>query len=135
MVQQFMRYVLIGIVNTVIDFGLYSILTRGFEFWRVHYLLANAATFLVVVTWSFFWNKHWTFKNDEKKHIIQYTKFVMTTLVGMCIAEGVLYAGVNFFLLHDIISKIIAAPLVVVWNFSMYRFWAFTKMKTILSKY
>lgn len=125
MVQQFIRYAIVGAVNTGLDFGMYIGLTRGFEFWKHHYLLANGLSFIIVVTWSFFWNKYWTFKNCEARHAIQYLKFVIITLVGVGIAENVLYIGVEFFSVHDLVSKIIAAPLVVVWNFSAYRFWAF----------
>lgn len=125
MIAQFLRYATIGVVNTGLDFGMYIGLTRGFAFWREHYLLANALVFIVVVTWSFFWNKRWTFKNREQKHAAQYTKFVLATLGGITIAEGVLYVGVDWLGLHDIVSKVIAGPLVMVWNFLAYRFWAF----------
>ena len=122
---QFIRYCIVGAVNTVFDFGLYTFLTRGFGFWREHYLLANAVTFVVVVTWSFFWNKYWTFKNRDVQHGKQYLRFVIVTLVGLGIAEGVLFIGVHFLSIYDIVSKVIAAPLVVAWNFSAYRFWTF----------
>lgn len=125
MISQFIRYATIGVVNTALDFGMYTGLTRGFGFWRTHYLLANALVFIIVVTWSFFWNKRWTFKNSEQKHIAQYTKFVLATLGGITIAEGVLFIGVDWLGLHDIVSKVIAGPLVMVWNFLAYRFWAF----------
>lgn len=125
MIAQFFRYATIGVVNTALDFGMYTGLTRGFDFWREHFLLANALVFIIVVTWSFFWNKRWAFKNREQKHATQYTKFVFATLGGIAIAEGGLFAGVDLFGIHDIVSKVIAAPLVVAWNFSAYRFWAF----------
>lgn len=129
MIVQFIRYATVGTVNTALDFGIYSGLTRGFEFWREYYLLANGLTFIVVVTWSFFWNKYWTFKNRERQHAMQYLKFVIATFGGLGIAEGVLYVGVEVLSLHDILSKVIAAPLVVFWNFSAYRFWAFALPK------
>lgn len=125
MVRQCVRYVIVGVVNTGLDFGMYVGLTRGFEFWEHHYLLANGLAFIIVVTWSFFLNKYWTFKNREARYVTQYLKFVVITLVGVGIAEGVLYAGVEIFATHDLVAKIMAAPLVVVWNFFAYRFWVF----------
>lgn len=126
-IMQFVRYCIIGVVNTALDFGIYTGLTRGFEFWKEHYLVTNAISFMIVVTWSFFWNKYWTFKNREHKYAAQYMKFVMATLIGISISESILYAGVEFFSLHDVLAKAIAAPLVVAWNFSAYRIWAFTQ--------
>lgn len=125
MILQFIRYAIVGVVNTGLDFGIYIGLTRGFEFWKHHYLLANGLSFIIVVTWSFFWNKYWTFRNREARHGRQYITFVFITLGGVGIAESILYAGVELFSAHDVVSKIIAAPLVVAWNFFAYRFWAF----------
>ncbi len=129
---QFTRYVIIGVVNTALDFGIYTLLTRTSEFWMNHYLWANALAFMLVVTWSFFWNKHWTFKNRESRHAQQYAKFVFATVTGIAIAEGVLYLGVAEFGLHDILSKVLAAPFVVVWNFLAYRLWAFRASRKIV---
>ena len=125
MIRQFIRYVSVGITNTLIDFGIYIVLTRGFEFWREHYLVANAIAFCVVVTWSFFWNKHWSFRNREKKHSLQYAQFVIATLGGIGIVEGGLYFGVEVYSLSDIVTKVAVGPLVVLWNFFAYR-WIFS---------
>ena len=93
--------------------------------------MANALVFVTVVTWSFFWNKHWTFKNREQKHKIQYAKFVLATLGGIAISEGILFVGVDILGIHDILSKVIAGPLVMIWNFSAYRFWAFKTVRVV----
>ncbi|MBI4450064.1 GtrA family protein [Candidatus Uhrbacteria bacterium] len=120
----FGRYAVIGAGNTVLDFTIYTALTRGFPFWGRHYLLANAFSFLIVVTWSFYWNKRWAFGNRERRHVAQYMKFISATVVSLGIAEGVLATGVAFGL-PDLFAKALAAPLVVVWNYCMYRSWAF----------
>ena len=125
MIQKFIRYILVGVSNTVMDFGLYIGLTRGFTFWKEHYLIANAVTFSIVVTWSFFVNKHWTFREPSLRHFKQYVKFLTVTMVGMGIAQGVLWGGVELFSLPDLFAKIIAGPFVVAWNFSMHRRWTF----------
>lgn len=118
-------------MNTALDFGAYTALTRGFLFWHNHYLLANALTFIFVTTWSFFWNKHWTFKERSPQHAVQYFKFVTVTLGGIGIAQSVLYLGVEVFSLIDLIAKVIAGPLVLFWNFSMHRFWTFSSRAVI----
>lgn len=132
--MQFVRYCIIGVINTALDFGIYTGLTRGFAFWSEHYLVANVFSFTMVVTWSFFWNKYWTFKNRERQHASQYAKFVIATIIGVGISESILYVGVELFSLHDILSKVIAAPLVVAWNFSAYRTWTFTPLQDPLER-
>lgn len=124
-VSIFVKYAIIGVGNVALDFVIYATLTRVWEFWRAHYLLANAFSFAIVVTWSFYWNKRWAFRNPERRHRMQYLKFVLVTLGGISIAQGVLYAGVSRIGLLDLVAKCFAAPLVVFWNFTMYRLWAF----------
>lgn len=123
--HSFIRYCVIGIGNTLFDFTLYTLLTRSWVFWKEHYLIANGISFLVVVTWSFYWNKHWAFQQKSGGYAIQYLKFVISTLGGIAIAQGILYSGVELLGIHDIVTKLIAGPFVVSWNFMMYRWWAF----------
>ena len=77
----FARYCTIGVGNTALDFGIYTALTRGFPFWGRHYLLANAVSFTIVVTWSFYWNRRWAFAHHGQDHIAQYAKFVSATVL------------------------------------------------------
>ncbi|MDO8599149.1 MAG: GtrA family protein, partial [bacterium] len=120
----FMRYGIIGAGNTALDFGIYTALTRGWTFWRTHFLFANACSFVIVVTWSFYWNRRWAFENRERHRVTQYVRFVAATVVSLGIAEGVLATGVAFGV-PDLVAKVIAGPLVVFWNFTAYRRWAF----------
>ncbi|MBI4433275.1 GtrA family protein [Candidatus Uhrbacteria bacterium] len=123
--QPFLRYCAIGLMNTALDFTIYTTLTRGWKFWETHYLWTNALSFSVIVTWSFFWNKYWTFHHQGPWHAAQYFKFVLTTLGSIGIAQSILYLGVHQFGISDLIAKLLAGPLVVAWNFLMYRYWAF----------
>ncbi|MDO8425102.1 MAG: GtrA family protein [bacterium] len=129
-VAAFIRYGIVGASNVVLGFLCYAALTRGFPFWRAHYLAANASTFLLVVTWSFYWNKRWSFGNREARHGTQYVKFFTVTVLGLGIEQVMLVAGVGALQVNDLLVKLAALPFIVLWNFSMYRLWAFRE-KTI----
>lgn len=129
-VISFSRYVAVGASNTVIDFAMYAALTRGSTFWRAHYLLANAITFVTVVTWSFIWNKRWTFRDRSSRVFVQYLRFVFATLGGLVIAQLILGGGVRFLHLPDLLAKLIAGPFIVLWNYTAYRRWAFRSTHT-----
>ncbi|MDO8463229.1 MAG: GtrA family protein [bacterium] len=126
--RSFIRYATIGVSNTALNFGMYAALTRGTTFWRAHYLAANALAFVVAVTWSFFWNKRWSFGNRERRYGVQYAKFILVTVVGLGIEQGMLALGVATLGILDLLAKLLAAPLVVLWNFTMYRVWAFKEI-------
>ncbi len=134
MKRQFIRYVIIGLMNTVLDFSIYTVLTRTWQFWSEHYLFANGIAFFIVVTWSFYWNKHWTFQDHSRTHCRQFPKFVLVTLMGIFIAELVLFASVQLLQIYDLLGKMIAGPLVVSWNFLAYRFWTFTPHATSIPR-
>lgn len=122
---QFFRYGMVGVSNVILDFIIYLSLTRGWEFWREHYLWANFLSFVVVVTWSFFWNKHWTFQERSGRHGTQYAKFLAITVIGLGIYQTFLYAGIQLLSLYDVVAKLLAIPLMTAWNFIMHKLWTF----------
>lgn len=119
------RYFIVGASNILIDFVIYVAFTRGWDFWREHYLWANCISFLAVVTWSFFWNKFWTFKERSDTYHMQYVKFILVTVVGLAIYQSTLAIGVEYFRQLDLIAKLIATPAMALWNYCMHKFWTF----------
>ena len=65
----FFRFVLVGMINTLVGygvmFGLYNL--AGLHTWGdAGYWISSAANYLVGSVVSFFLNKHFTFRNQEK---------------------------------------------------------------------
>ena len=79
------RFLLVGAFNTVIGsiimFGLYNI--AGCSYW-----ISSAANYFSVSILSFFLNKHFTFKNDEKS-VFQVLRFAINVVVCYTVAYGV----------------------------------------------
>ncbi|MFC1662931.1 GtrA family protein [Patescibacteria group bacterium] len=121
-VRQFIKFSMVGVSNTIIDFSLYLLLTRIFH---IHFLIANALAFVIAVTWSYTANKMWTFRDTSNRMTAQFTKFIIINLVGLGLAEGILSVLVIYFGLWDILSKFIAVLIVVFWNFWANRHWTF----------
>lgn len=122
-VKQFIKFSLVGVSNTAFDFSIYIILTRAFDF---NFLLANAVAFTAVVSWSYMANKWWTFRDTSKHTNQQFTRFIMISIVGLLINEGILLTLVKYFDMWDLMAKLIAVILVVFWNFWANRTWTFT---------
>lgn len=119
---QLFKFCLIGAFNTFLHFGVYYSLTR---YLSVQFLIANAIAFIIAATSSYFLNKFWTFQDKSKDYHKQYPKFIIIAAVGLLMHEGLLYLFVENFELHDLIALIIAAFIVVFWNFFMNRLWTF----------
>jgi glycosyltransferase involved in cell wall biosynthesis len=71
--RQLVKYSIIGIINTFLDWGVYLGLTRIFAYFIQHYLFAKGISFCVAVTNSYFWNRYWTFRSKRKEILRQYS--------------------------------------------------------------
>lgn len=120
-IKQFLKFSLVGGLNTVLDAALYILCTRVF---LLHYLIANVISFIAAVTNSFFLNRKFTFKVKEKKKY-DYSKFLLVAFGGLLISESVLYVVVHFFDLSDLYGKFFAIFFTVLWNFFGARLFVF----------
>ena len=125
MVTALIKYGLVGVTNTAIDFGTYALLTRSVVFWERHYLSANAIAWFLSTAWGFYWNKRWTFRNQEKKYFRQWVKFITIAFIALALSQGALFIGVHFFGLHDLIAKLSSIVIGALWSFTMHRYWTF----------
>ena len=124
-VKQLIKFGFVGSFVTTIDFVLYFSLTRLFDWWAEHFLIANGAAFLTALTTSFFLNKLWTFRNDQRAYKRQSAKFLISNLIALAGTQSILYGLVTGLGITDIIAKPIAVAIVVFWNFMSYKFWVF----------
>lgn len=124
--RQFSRFALVGGLNTVVDLSVYLVLTRLTSFWAAHQITAAVVSVSIATLNSYAWNKRWTFKNRSSSHAAIFSRFVAATLLGLGLHSLVFSAALSTGL-HDIFAKTIAIAIVMLWNFGMYKFWAFAK--------
>ncbi|MCF7906721.1 GtrA family protein [Patescibacteria group bacterium] len=124
-VKQFIKFILVGGISTVIDFSLYILLTRFFLFWQSHYLWANFASMFVASLFSFFLNKEWTFSANNKKVWRQYLDFYITMIFCLLLYQA-LFGFISLTLgWYDIVAKALSAFLIMLFRFHLHKFWVF----------
>lgn len=123
--RQFVKFGLVGVTNTFWDFTVYLFLTRGLLGFHMMPIIANGMAFLAAMVNSYILNKHWTFRDPSPQHHVQFTKFTIVNVITLGLYEGLFYLFHQRMHLYDIVGKIIAIGLVMVWNFSANRFWTF----------
>src|SRR3989344_3332146 len=116
-VGQMVRYALVGLSTTVIDFGVYIGLTRGFSYFALHFLLANAIAFVCDITWNFHWNRKWTFGIRAPGVGYQYASFFVVASLGLLWNQLLLAISIVFF-----------------WNFSMQRLVTFRLVPSLVNR-
>lgn len=137
-IYQFVKFCILGFLNTAIDFGvlnllsLYTGLTSGFIIGGV-----NVPGFIIAATNSYFWNKFWVFakekKEGEKTDYSDILTFILVIVSGMIVNSGAMilistYVHPFFGLSPERwlnISKVIATVISLVWNFLGFKFFVF----------
>ena len=92
--QQFVRFLIVGAVNTgvgsIIMFGLYN-------FAHVPYWISSFSNYFLTSILSFFLNKHFTFQNTEKNSL-QVIRFAINIAVCYLLAYGIARPVCRYFL-------------------------------------
>jgi putative flippase GtrA len=121
-VRQFVKFGLVGLSSTVIDWGIYLILTR---FLGVFYLMAKILSFSIAVINSYIWNRRWTFRSNDPAKLRQFIKFLTISLVGLVLNSLIMYLAVEHLKLADIYGLVLATAIVTIWNFLANKFYTF----------
>lgn len=121
-VRQFIKFGLVGLSSTVIDWGIYLGLTRIFA---LFYLMAKILSFSVAVLNSYIWNRRWTFRSNDPAKLKQFIKFLTISIVGLVLNSLIMFLAVDKFRLHDIIGLVFATAIVLIWNFLANKFYTF----------
>lgn len=130
--QQFLRYLVTGGLAFVVDFGLFALCLYVFEW---HYLLANLVGLLAGLVLNYLLSVAWVF-NDcnrvlEKKKAVEFAIFAAVGFAGVGLNQLIMILMVGLFAWNEMISKIIAAGVVLMWNFGARKLVLFRGHKEI----
>lgn len=97
LVQQFIRFVGIGFLNTAVDFAVLNTLMFYFNvFTGVSVGAFSVVSFILGVTHSYFWNKYWAFGSSQAaadKLLKSLGQFVSAAIVGMLVIAAVVFGA------------------------------------------
>lgn len=112
---QFFRYVFVGGVAFLVDGGSLFLL----EWMGMHYLLAAVFAFIFGLLANFILSKIFVFRGNESKkgNVVEFLIYGGIGAVGLGITELILYGLTEQLHIYFMISKVIAAAVVLVWNF------------------
>lgn len=147
------RFGLVGILNTLIDFVLFQLLTKLFSVPLSQVWIPKEISGLVAMANSYYFNRKWVFHSQNKLFSPEVVRFLIVTIIGVLIIQAGLvqyfsndfpaigrltydvidYAGITG-LLPQVLTQAfiiktvafgIATAVSMVWNFLAYKFWAF----------
>lgn len=115
LIAQFMKFGVVGAVAFVIDYGLLALLTEVFG---VNYLASATVSFTASVVFNYVASMRYVFTHKEgMSRRREFVIFVVLSVVGLGINNACMWAGVELFGIHYLLTKIVATAIVMVWNF------------------
>lgn len=127
-VGQFLRYFVTGGLAFVVDFGVFALALYYFE---VHYLLANLIGLMFGNVVNYLLSLGWVFSAEkrkmEKHRLLEIVVFVIISLVGVGLNELLMFLLVGYGNFNEMLSKIVAAGIVLIYNFLARKFILFHK--------
>ena len=99
---QKIRFLFVGGLNTLVGYGSFAVLL----FFNVNYLIANTISYIIGVIHSYFWNKKFTFKSNNKspKELV---RFIFVYIINYLAGMFILYVLVDIIGINQYISGIL----------------------------
>jgi len=136
---RFVRFMAVGVIGAVVDFGIMNLLTRLFD---APLVVAGTISFVCAVISNFIWNRYWTYPDSRSRPIMrQLAMFFIVNVVGVAIRIPILWLlespTLKFFqsisfqssLTPDFLAKnftlAFAVGVVMLWNFFVNRYWTY----------
>lgn len=90
--KRFMKFALVGLSGTIVDFVIFNLLTILVGFPTVP---SSVFSFILAVFNNFFWNRQWTYPESKKLGLSgQFGKFAIVSVVGLAI-RTIIFIGVE----------------------------------------
>ena len=111
---KFLKFGIVGFTGLFVDFGTTYVCK---EWLRIQKYIANSIGFIVAASSNYILNRIWTFKSQDPNIALEYTEFIIISLIGLAINNFILWLILNRFKINFYLAKLFAIGVVTVWNF------------------
>ena len=115
LLEQIMRFGIVGVIAFVIDYGMLLVLT---EVAGVHYLISSAIAFLVSVIFNYIMSVTFVFETDKNRSKgAEFGLFAIMSAGGLGINQLMMWLLSDLMFIPYQLSKFLATAVVMVYNF------------------
>ena len=118
---RFLKFGVVGFTGVFIDFGITFLLKEKV---KIQKYIANSCGFITAASSNYFLNRTWTFHSNNPKIFVEYSKFLIISLIGLLINNLIIYLLEKK--LRFYFAKFIAIMITSLWNFGANYFLNFT---------
>lgn len=137
--SRFLKFMAVGFVGAVVDFGIANLLTH---FLSVRLVIAGTISFVCAIVSNFIWNRYWTYPESRSRPLAnQLGMFALVNLAGVAIRIPILtfleppllnylsrggnLGAVSPEFVARNVTLAIAVGIVMLWNFFVNRYWTY----------
>ncbi|MGX7106366.1 GtrA family protein [Hutsoniella sourekii] len=116
LVQQIIRFILVGGLATLIDFLVLAFLYHGLN---LYYLIATVIAFIVSTIFNYWASMRFIFKSKygpDQRHK-EFIIFLILSLIGLALTSLLMVLGVDWLGLPVMFAKVLVTGFVMVFNF------------------
>jgi putative flippase GtrA len=144
--MRFLKFCVVGIIGTAIDFGIFNVLHNILGWDRI---LSNTLSVTAAIVNNYIWNLYWVYPETRgRQNTKKFIQFVIVSISAWALNTGILWSSERWLfgtrsLLsgivgaaaqmvgteHEVLSsnaaKVLATGIVLFWNFFVNRLWTF----------
>lgn len=115
LLSQLAKFGLVGVIATVIDFGVMNLLHYGLG---LDILFANTAGFIISLIFNYAASMRFVFEHrEDMSRRREFVVFAILSVIGLLLNDGIVVALNKGLTLEANIAKIAATALVMIYNF------------------
>ena len=128
LIEQVLRFGIVGVISTLVDFAIYTILCNGFH---IPYLIAGVCGFSISLVVNYLLSMKYVFeRRDDMSRKREFMLFAGMSAVGLVLNEIILYICIDLIYGHwawlsgwlpqhwaNVGAKVAATGIVMVYNF------------------
>jgi putative flippase GtrA len=126
LMRQFVKFNLVGLLNTALDFVLFSLLT----WFGVFYIWAQCISYVLGTINSYTLNKYWTFTQKGRLEPKQAMRFLVLNLGSLLLSLGMLAFLSDYMGINVLVAKLITTTVTTLFNYAGNKLWVFRTSET-----
>ena len=119
LILKFLKFGVVGASGMVVHFGVLYLFR---DMIHINQFVANTLGFVTAATTNYILNRIWTFRSKEKQVGVEYLKFILVSVIGLGVNNGVLWLGGHLLPAWNndwrfYILWVVAVGITTLWNF------------------
>jgi len=113
-ILKFLKFSAVGLSGLFVDY-LFTYIFK--EIVKVQKYVANSIGFTIAASSNYILNRIWTFESDNPDIAIEYSEFLVISIIGLGLNNLILWLIVSRFKINFYLAKFFAIIVVTLWNF------------------